>query len=143
MVETLPLILASASTARAGLLRNAGVAVEICPAIVDEESIKASFAAEGADVLDCAMVLAEMKAVKISARNPGRLVIGADQILDLDGRWFDKPEDLAEARRPFAVRPTGWSRRRLSRLTARGFGLTMTSPRSPCGCSAIRFSIVI
>lgn len=97
MVETV--ILASASTARANLLRNAGIAVEVCPAMVDEESIKASFAAERADVLDCAMVLAEMKAVRISARNPGRLVIGADQILDLDGRWFDKPESLAEARR--------------------------------------------
>jgi len=41
--------------------------------------------------------LAEAKAKQVSARHPGRLIIGADQILDLDGDWFDKPKDMAGA----------------------------------------------
>ncbi len=99
MPEVLPVILASGSTTRAELLRRVGLEVTQRPAAVDEDSIKASFAAEGASVIDCATILAEMKATRISARFPGSLVIGADQILDLGGRWFDKPETLDDARR--------------------------------------------
>ena len=99
MSEPLPVILASGSATRAQLLRRVGLEVTARPAAVDEESIKASFAAEGASVIDCATILAEMKATRISARFPGCLVIGADQILDMAGRWFDKPETLDDARR--------------------------------------------
>jgi septum formation protein len=98
MSEPIPVILASGSATRAKLLRQAGLEVTPVAAAVDEESIKASFAAEGASVVECATVLAEMKATRISARYPGALVIGADQILDLAGRWFDKPETTADAR---------------------------------------------
>lgn len=38
--------------------------------------------------------LAEAKAVKISARNPGSLVLGSDQILSLDGKIFQKADNL-------------------------------------------------
>lgn len=94
-----PVILASASTTRADILRHAGLDVTLRPAAVDEDEIKASFAAEGASVVDCAIILAEMKATRISARFPGSLVIGADQILDCGGRWLNKPETIDDARR--------------------------------------------
>jgi len=95
---TAPLILASASIARATLLAAAGVAVEAIPARVDEGAIKAAMLAEGAPPRDIADKLAELKALRVSTRNPGRLVLGADQVLVLDGRLFDKPADRAEAR---------------------------------------------
>jgi septum formation protein len=95
---TAPLILASASPARAALLQGAGVAIEVMPARIDEDAVKASFEAEGAGPRDLADALAAMKAQRVSARLPGALVLGADQVLDCDGRRFDKPRDAAEAR---------------------------------------------
>ncbi len=93
-----PLILASASTARAEMLRAAGVAIEIVPARIDEEEIRLAFRAEGASARDLADALAELKARKISARLPGALVLGADQTLAAGEDQFDKPRDRAEAR---------------------------------------------
>lgn len=92
------LILASASPARATLLRGAGVDIEIKPARVDEDEIKSSLRAEGAGPRDQADILAEMKAVSVSRANPGRLVLGADQILSFKGAVYDKPRDKTEAR---------------------------------------------
>jgi septum formation protein len=92
------LILASASPARAALLRDAGVDIEIIPARVDEDEIKASLRAEGAVPRDQADLLAEVKAVAVSRSHPGRLVLGADQILSFKGEAYDKPSNLAEAR---------------------------------------------
>lgn len=90
-------ILASASAARAELLGAAGIRVEIMPARIDEANIKAAMLAEDAPPRDIADKLAELKALRISARVPGRLVIGADQVLVLEGRIFDKPADRAAA----------------------------------------------
>jgi septum formation protein len=93
-----PLILASASSARARILADAGLPAVVDPAAVDEEEIRAAFHAErrGADA--CATALAESKAIRVSARHPGALVLGADQILERAGRWFDKPTDIEAAR---------------------------------------------
>ncbi|MDQ7248402.1 Maf family protein [Dongia sedimenti] len=93
-----PLILASASTARANMLRAAGVEIEIVPARVDESELKLSLKSQGADVETAAISLAELKAIQVSRGRPGRLVLGADQMLDCEGVWFDKPEDRAAAR---------------------------------------------
>ena len=93
-----PLILASASAARASMLTAAGVDVETMPARIDEAAVKQAMLAEGASPRDLADKLAELKALRISARNPGRLVLGADQILVFDGGIFDKPRSQAEAR---------------------------------------------
>jgi septum formation protein len=93
-----PLILASASQARAAMLRAAGVALEAQPARVDEEEMKAALQAQGADPEAAAIALAELKALQVSRARPGRLVLGADQMLDCDGAWFDKPADRAAAR---------------------------------------------
>ena len=94
---TLSLILASQSTVRATLLRNAGLVVETRPARIDEETIRLSLEAEGARPRDVADALAEMKAAKVSSANPGALVLGADQVLELKGRIFAKPETPDEA----------------------------------------------
>ena len=93
-----PLILASASKSRANLLRAAGISVEIVPAHADEEAVKASLKAEGATAAQCAEMLAELKAVQVSQRYDNALVIGADQMLECDGVWFDKPADMDAAR---------------------------------------------
>lgn len=92
------LILASASPARAALLRGAGVDIHIVPARIDEDEVKASLRAEGASPRDQADILAEMKAVSISRAHPGCLVLGADQILSFKGAVYDKPRDITEAR---------------------------------------------
>ncbi len=93
-----PLVLASASPARASLLAGAGVETEVIPARIDEAAVKAAMLAEGAPPRDIADKLAEMKALRISARQQGRLVLGADQVLVHRGQLFDKPQNMAEAR---------------------------------------------
>lgn len=95
---TASLILASGSAARAKMLRDAGVSLEIIKPAVDEDELKVSYRAEGADVIDTAIALAEMKAQAVSRRQSGRYVLGADQMLECEGVWFDKPADIAAAR---------------------------------------------
>jgi septum formation protein len=92
------LILASQSRTRIDMLTRAGVRFEVAPARVDEVAVRAALRAEGAPPRDVADKLAELKALRISGREPGRHVLGADQVLALDGTIFDKPGDLAEAR---------------------------------------------
>ena len=91
------LILASRSAARQALLRQAGLVFESLPAAVDEAAVKASMRAEGATPSQAASALALLKAQRVSAKAPDALVIGADQILVCDERWYDKPADAAEA----------------------------------------------
>ncbi len=91
-------VLASGSRTRAEMLERAGVRVTLAPAAVDEEEIKLAARAEGAPVEDVAEALAEMKAQRVTRKHPGALVIGADQMLDCEGRWFDKPGDRTAAR---------------------------------------------
>jgi septum formation protein len=93
-----PLILASASPTRAAMLGAAGVRIEQRPAAVDEAEIKPALRADGVKPGDAALALAELKATRIAAQAPGRLVLGADQILTCEDRWFDKPADLSDAR---------------------------------------------
>lgn len=86
-----PLVLASASPARAAMLRVAGVEIEIAPVRIDEKAIRAAMLAEGAPPRDIADKLAELKALRASHRHPGRLVLGADQVLVEGGRLHAKP----------------------------------------------------
>lgn len=89
-------ILASGSESRRSLLANAGVQAASIKPNVDEESAKAAFRAEGMRVSDQAMRLAELKAIKVSRNHEG-LVIGGDQMLNLDGEAMDKPASMDEA----------------------------------------------
>jgi septum formation protein len=92
------LVLASASTARAALLRAAGVDFDIKPAAIDEANFKQDVRAKGWTAVEAARGLAIAKTILVSDSSPGDLVIGADQLLAADDEWFDKPRDLAEAR---------------------------------------------
>lgn len=92
------LVLASGSAVRAKMLADAGLAVEVTPSRVDEEAIKQVHAARGWPAEDTARTLAAAKAGAVSTIDPEAFVIGADQILECDGKLFDKPEDLAGAR---------------------------------------------
>lgn len=92
------LVLASSSEIRARLLRAAGLGVTISPARIDEEAIRHGLAQQAAPPRDVADHLAEVKAVKQSARHPGALVLGADQVLELQGEIFSKPETPDQAR---------------------------------------------
>lgn len=85
------LILASQSAGRRALLANAGVPHDAMAAGVDEETAKESLRAQGLGARDLADALAELKALKLSSKRPGDLVLGCDQTLALeDGTMFDK-----------------------------------------------------
>ena len=88
-----PLVLASASPSRRTMLENAGLSFSVHPAAVDEDAVKESLKAEGASAACTAETLAELKAQRVSANYPGSLVIGADQMLECEEHWFDKPAD--------------------------------------------------
>ncbi|HTU09345.1 MAG TPA: Maf family protein [Allosphingosinicella sp.] len=91
------LLLASQSAARRHMLEAAGVAVETIPAPLDEEEAKAGLAAAGFEPRDMAEMLAELKAKSVAAP-AGALVIGADQVLELDdGTMLSKPGSRDEA----------------------------------------------
>lgn len=92
------IILASTSASRAAMLRAARVDFTQVPPRVDEAAIRAALGQEGATPRDMSDALAEFKAIKVSERNPGALVIGSDQILDLEGNALSKPEGLEDAR---------------------------------------------
>jgi nucleoside triphosphate pyrophosphatase len=92
------LILASASPSRRQMLLNAGLDFEVVPSGVDEDEVKLSLSAERASAQDIATTLAEMKAVRVSTRRPGAMVIGADSTLACEGKLYDKPPTLAAAR---------------------------------------------
>ncbi len=90
------LILASGSAVRARLLRNAGVDFRIETSGVDEDAVKAA-AGDGVPPAEIALRLAAAKARAISEKRAGALVIGADQMLECDGKLFDKPNHMAQA----------------------------------------------
>ena len=92
-----PLILASGSAIRRQIMSDAGLDFEVVVKPVDEAAIKAAMLADGAPIRDIADALAEAKALRVSRTTPG-FVIGADQIMEMDGTLFDKPESVAEAR---------------------------------------------
>lgn len=92
------LVLASGSRTRAAMLEQAGVTAILDRPLVDEDEVKAAGRAEGVSADIVAEALAELKAQRITRRHPGALVVGADQMLECEGRWFDKPADRAAAR---------------------------------------------
>ena len=91
------LILASQSASRTAMLAAAGVPFTAEPAYADEAALKAAMADR--HPRDVADALAELKALKVSARHPGHLVLGSDSLAVLDdGSILDKPTSRDEAR---------------------------------------------
>ncbi len=87
-------MLASASKIRSRILDDAGIKHICDPAEIDEAALKTAMKNQTAGVETVAAALADAKAEEISSRHPDAFVIGADQILECDGRWFDKPPDF-------------------------------------------------
>lgn len=95
-----PLLLASTSPTRRLLLESAALPVETASPDVDERALEA--ARPGLSPPDLALALARAKAEAVAARFTGRIVLGADQVLDCDGTVFHKPADAEAARAQLA-----------------------------------------
>jgi len=91
------LILASKSKVRLEILEKNGLNCEVVPSNIDEEPVKESLINEGATPEIVSKNLAELKANKVSQQNEGRIVIGADSIIDLENEVISKPTDRNEA----------------------------------------------
>ena len=91
------IILASKSKVRKKILDDEDILNEVKPSNVDEDVIKESLLKEGATPEIISKNLAELKANKISNKNPDELVLGADSIIDLDGEIISKPKSREEA----------------------------------------------
>ena len=93
-------ILASASRTRRSMLSAAGLVFEVVPSGVDERAIWNAMAVDSPaiDAADLADMLARAKAEDVSRRRPDALVVGADQVLDLDGDVLTKAPDLDAVR---------------------------------------------
>jgi septum formation protein len=92
------IILASASPTRRAMLANAGVRFAVSPALVDERAVEAPLAAAGRSPREIAEALAAAKALAVRADSPATIVIGADQVLEGEGRRWNKPASISEAR---------------------------------------------
>ena len=91
------IILASASGIRLKILKDFGFNVRVVPASIDEDEIKNSLLNERFTSFDISRALAETKAKKISSKFINEHVLGADQILDIKGQIFNKPENMESA----------------------------------------------
>ena len=94
-----PLVLASKSQARRSLLAAAGIPFEGIEAGIDEREIEAPAREAGQSGEAIAALLAKAKAMAVSADQPERLVLGADQTLSIEGRFLTKPNDRDAAKR--------------------------------------------
>ena len=91
------IILASQSGVRKQILDKYKVINEVIPSNVDEDEVKASLLAEGANPLFISKNLAEIKSIKVSNKNPDRLVLGADSVISLNEKLINKPNSREEA----------------------------------------------
>ena len=91
------IILASQSGVRKQILDKYNVDNEVMVSNVDEDEIKVSLLAEGANPLTISKNLAEIKSIKVSSRNPDRLVLGADSVISLNNELINKPKTRPEA----------------------------------------------
>ena len=91
------IIFASKSGVRKKILDENNIESEVIVSNVDEEEIKISLLAEGADPLLISKNLAEIKSIKVSNKNPDRLVLGADSVISLNNQLINKPRSRKEA----------------------------------------------
>lgn len=93
------IILASGSPFRKQMLENAGIRFMVERPSIDERAVEAAVEGSGLSPEDLASILAEAKALDVSQRHPGTLVIGTDQTLSLGDEVLHKPGDMEQARR--------------------------------------------
>ena len=93
------IVLSSTSASRRRLLSQAGLYFKTAKPPIDEAPIKQALKKQGASATQVAEKLAQSKAESVAEILPGAYVIGADQMLECEGVWYDKPQDRAGARR--------------------------------------------
>jgi len=91
------IILASKSGVRKKILDDYKIDSDVVLSNVDEDEVKTSLLAEGANPLLISKNLAEIKSVKVSSKNPDRIVLGADSVISLDNKLINKPKNRNEA----------------------------------------------
>jgi len=91
------IILASQSGVRKKILDNYNIDNEVEVSNIDEDEIKESLIAEGANPLSISKNLAEIKSTKVSIKNPDRIVLGADSVISLNNELINKPNSREEA----------------------------------------------
>ena len=91
------IILASKSGVRKQILDRYNIDNEVIASHVDEDEVKKSLLAEGANPLVISKNLAELKSIKISSKNPDRLVLGADSVISFNEELINKPKTRDEA----------------------------------------------
>ena len=91
------IILASKSEVRKQILDKYDIDNEVIVSNVDEDEVKESLLAEGADPLLISKNLAEIKSIKVSNKNPERYVLGADSVISLNKELINKPNSREEA----------------------------------------------
>ena len=91
------IILASKSKIRLEILKKNRINCESQPSNIDEDEIKHSMIKQGASPEDISKSLAELKANKISQKNPEKVVIGADSVIDFENEIISKPKNRDEA----------------------------------------------
>jgi septum formation protein len=134
------IILASASEIRRRLLVSAGINVRSLASAVDEAALKSQFVNSGErNIGKLAARLATAKAELVSAANGNALVIGADQILILEGKVIDKPKSIEEARSQL-LELRGKTHHLVSAVTAARDGRAIWSDTTTAELSMRRFS---
>ena len=93
------IILASKSGVRKKILDSFNIDCDVISSNVDEDEVKISLQAEGAGPLVISKNLAEIKSIKVSSKNPDRLVLGADSVISLKNELINKPKSREEALR--------------------------------------------
>ncbi len=91
------LILASKSGVRKKILDDNSIDTDVIVSNVDEDEVKASLINEGASPLIISKNLAEIKSIKVSSKNPDRMVLGADSVISLNNQLINKPKNRSEA----------------------------------------------
>ena len=91
------IILASKSGVRKKILDKYKIDCEVVVSNVDEDEVKNSLLNEGADPAIISKNLAEIKSIKVSSKNPDRLVLGADSVISLNNELINKPKSRDEA----------------------------------------------
>tara|TARA_B100000123_G_C25492680_1_gene324290 strand:+ start:16 stop:597 length:582 start_codon:yes stop_codon:yes gene_type:complete len=91
------LVLASKSGVRKEILERNKIDCDVEPSNVDEDEVKAAMLNENATPTIISKNLAELKANKVSNKNPNRIVLGADSVIDFEGELISKPKSRQEA----------------------------------------------
>jgi len=128
-VSSAPLVLASGSASRKSLLTAAGVPFVTDPADLDEDRLMAELKPAGAEIM--ARTLAEQKALAVSRRHPGQIVLGGDSVIAFGGDYLSKCASLAQAR-ALLLRLSGQTHLLVSAAALARDGALLWAHASPC-----------